>query len=277
MTSLDALRDSACAAFGFESERALKAGGQKVVYLVRRGAERAVLKLIETSSADPTALERARREFDLLARTSHPNIVQVKSELLTLGSPVTGVAWLEEYLDGHDVSDLVQTPWAVPEILQLGRDVSAGTGALHRQGVIHRDLSAGNVRRLSKGVYKVMDPGFARHTLRSGITVGGQPGTRGFMTPEHLLSHSGPTPSSDVFATGNLMYLAATGKLPFPWCGDDRDYFSRLSLGTHPPVLDHRSDLPLALVVAIERALHPQPARRFRNGNKLNDALAGIA
>jgi serine/threonine protein kinase len=255
----------------------LKAGGQKVVYLVKKDAELAVLKLVEIGSADPTALERARREFDLLARTSHPNIVQVKSHLLTLGSPITGVAWLEEYLDGSDVSDLVQSAWPLAEVLKLGTDVSAGTGALHDQGVVHRDLSAGNVRRLSDGTFRVMDPGFARHTLRSGITVGGQPGTRGFMTPEHLLSHSGPTPASDVFATGILMYLTATGVLPFPWQGDDRDYFSRLSQGARVPVLDLRPDLAPHLAITIERALHPQAARRFRNGNRLNEALAGIA
>jgi len=267
------LQTEACAHFGVVAVRALKAGGQKSVALVDRAGERLVLKLVQVGASEPTALERAQREFDLLAATRHPNIVEVASELALFGSPVDGAAWLEEYLDGADLSDRVGVPWTWSDVAALGLGIAAGISALHRQGVVHRDLSASNIRVLSNGRYKIMDPGFARHTLRSGITVGGQPGTRGFMTPEHLHAFSGPTPASDVFATGALLYLAATGDVPIPWRGDDRDYAARLSVGATVPISSVRPDTPHELGAVIMRALHPQPARRYRNGEYLRAAL----
>ncbi|MDR6620359.1 serine/threonine-protein kinase [Sinomonas atrocyanea] len=270
------LLDLACERLSLTVVSDLKAGGQKTVHLVQRDERQQVLKLVKVGSADPTVLQRAHREVELLAATHHPNVVEVASELEELGEPISGAAWLEEYLDGDDLSAYLDAPWAPTEVLRMGRDVAAGLGALHAQKVVHRDLSANNVRRLSDGTYKVMDPGFAKHTLRSGLTVGGQPGTPGFMTPEHLQAYSGPTPASDVYAVGQLMYAAATGQLPVPWLGDDADYISRLAQGRIRSIDELRSGFPRDLSTIIERALHQHPARRYRNGERLREALDGL-
>lgn len=270
------LQAEACAHFGAVPRRALKAGGQKVVHLVELGGRASVLKLVQVGRSEPTVLERAKREFDLLASLDHPNIVKVESELLLMGEPVEGAAWLEEYLDGDDFIDLLHTPWSWDEVLELGLAVSSGLGALHDRGVVHRDLSGANVRKISSGGFKILDPGFARHTLRSGITVGGQPGTPGYMTPEHLQAYSGPTPASDVYAVGTLMYAAATRNLPIPWLGDEADYVARLHAATFAPLEALRPDCPPPLLAVIRRALHPQPARRYRNGSRLHEALEAL-
>jgi serine/threonine protein kinase len=140
--------------------------------------------------------------------------------------------------------------------------------------VIHRDLSPNNVRKLSIGTYKVMDFGFARFTLRSGVTVGGQPGTPGYASPEHLNSYSGgPTPASDVFGVGILMYAALTGTVPIPYTGNDVDYLRRLQAVAIQDIQAIRPDLGNNEVQFMRRCLHRQPARRFRNGSRLVDAL----
>lgn len=140
--------------------------------------------------------------------------------------------------------------------------------------MIHRDLSSNNVRHLRDGTFKVMDFGFARHTLLSGITVAGQPGTRGFLSPEHLHGYSGaPTAASDVFCVGILMYAALTGSLPIPWNGDDADYVRRLSAGAIAPLSALRTDLTREQCDFVGRCLHRHPARRFLNGTQLADAL----
>lgn len=275
---LNSLLKLACQQLNLTVVSALKAGGQKTVHLVQCDGKQQVLKLVEIGSNDPSVLQRARREVELLASTDHTNVVRVESELIELGDPVAGAAWLEEYLDGHDLSAHLGAAWADPEeVRRLGLGVSAGLGALHQQKVVHRDLSANNVRRLSDGTYKVMDPGFAKHTLRSGLTVAGQPGTPGFMTPEHLQSYSGPTPASDVYALGGLMYCAATGNLPIPWLGDDADYIKRLAEGSYVPIADIRNGFPPGLADVIQRALHPHPVRRYRNGDRFREALEASA
>ncbi|HEY3547827.1 MAG TPA: serine/threonine-protein kinase [Propionicimonas sp.] len=270
----------AAAALGLTDEGPIGVpGGQKAVRKVSRDGETYVLKVVALEFTTDETLKRAEREVQLLASLDSPNVVKVASDLVKLGSPVHAAAWIEEYLDGDDLGSLlVGAPWSWSDTKALGVEVANGLAAGHEKSVIHRDLSANNVRRLSSGSYKVLDFGFARHTLRSGLTVAGQPGTRGFLSPEHLNSYSGgPMQMSDVFQVGILMYTALSGVSPYPWTGDDYEYISRLQTGQMTPLGEHRPDLTEQQLEVVHRALHPQPARRFRNGAALRDALAATS
>lgn len=276
MTTADpALIAEACAALAVADVAAIGAtGGQKVVRHVRRGGADLVLKVITIRSSSPTTLHRAEREVELLKSLTSPHVVRVESDLVRLGNPVHGAAWLEEFLDGDDLTAHLGSQWSWADTARMGLEVADGLAVAHAAGVIHRDLSSNNVRRLSAGTYKVMDFGFARHTLRSGLTVAGQPGTAGFLSPEHLNAYSGvPMPASDVFCVGILMYAALSGELPIPYTGDDVDYVARLSKVQIIDIATKRPDLDAAQVALIRRALHPQPARRYLSGRKLADAL----
>jgi serine/threonine-protein kinase len=255
-------------------------GGQKAVHLVRdaSGAEQ-VLKVVAVDFATPDALTRAKREVELLGLISNPNVVRVESALIELGTPTHGAAWVEEHLDGQDLGALVgpgHPQWSWAAAREMGIQVANGLADAHDRVVTHRDLSANNVRQLSDGTYRVLDFGVARHTLLTGITTMGQPGTRGFMTPEHLNSFSGgPMRQSDVFQVGNLMYLALTGVLPIPYPGNDADYMMLLSNLTMVPLATLRPDLSPAQIAVVATAMHSQPARRYLNGAALRDALIG--
>jgi len=276
MTTVDpALIVEACTALSVSDLNPIGApGGQKAVRHVRRGSDDLVLKVIAIRSSSPTTLTRAEREVDLLKSLSSQHVVSVESDLVRLGDPVHGAAWLEEFLDGDDLTGHLGSQWSWTDTARMGLQVADGLAAAHAAGVIHRDLSSNNVRRLSDGTYKVMDFGFARHTLRSGLTVAGQPGTPGFLSPEHLNAYSGlPMPASDVFGVGTLMYAALTGELPIPYTGDEADYVKRLSKVQIIDIALKRPDLTADQQALIRRALHPQPARRFLNGRRLADAL----
>lgn len=272
----ETLVGEAVAALGLTDEGPIgAAGGQKAVRRVSRDGQTFVLKVVALEFTTDETLKRAEREVQLLASIDNPNVVKVESDLVELGSPVHAAAWIEEYLDGDDLGNLLDgTQWSWVDAKSMGVQVANGLAAGHEKSVIHRDLSANNVRRLSNGTYKVLDFGFARHTLRSGLTVAGQPGTRGYLTPEHLNSYSGgPMPMSDVFQVGILMYTALTCVSPYPWTGDDFEYTSRLRSGAMKPLGEHRLDLSPEQVEVVHRALHPQPARRFRNAAALREAL----
>ncbi len=265
-------------AFVVDDDHSLQGGAQKAVHLVRRDGQTLVMKIIALSSSSPDALRRAEREVELLASLDSPHVVRVVSDLVELGEPVRGAAWLEEHLDGSDLTPLLFTRrWSWDETAQLGLHVALGLGAAHAKKVVHRDLSANNVRRLSDGSFKVMDFGFARHTLRSGLTIAGQPGTPGYASPEHLHSYSGaPTAASDVFATGILMFAALTAQLPIPYQGDEADYARRLLSVQMPDIEALRPGLTGQQYGLVRRCLHPQPARRYLNGSRLADALAAL-
>lgn len=263
--------------FGVTQVTTLPGGAQKAVEVVERSGEALVLKVVALDASAPDALRRAEREVELLADLRSPHVVQVRSNLLELHAGSTsGAAWLEEYLDGSDLTPLLfgSTRWAWQDAARLGHDVALGLGAAHARRVVHRDLSPNNVRLTADGTYKVMDFGFARHTLRSGLTVAGQPGTPGYASPEHLHSYSGaPTPASDVFAVGILMYAALTGGVPVPFLGDHFDYARRLSSVEIADLAELRADLTSEQVAVVNRCLHAQPARRYLNGTRLAAAL----
>lgn len=275
----DALIQDAVAALALLDRGPIGAtGGQKSVRLVETAAgDQQVLKVIAVDFTTNEALTRAEREVDLLGQIANPNVVKVISSLVELGNPTRGAAWAEEYLDGQDLGAILgATPWSWADAKDLGRQVANGLADAHARAVIHRDLSANNIRRLNNGTYKVLDFGFARYTLLPGITVAGQPGTYGYLSPEHLNSYSGgPMQASDVFQVGNLMYRALTGALPIPYTGDELDYFDRLRRVQIAPLAIVRSDLTPGQVAVVTRALHPQPARRFLSAAALRDALDG--
>lgn len=250
-------------------------GGQKIVRRVSREGKTFVLKIVVLDFATDETLKRAEREVELLASLESPNVVRVESALVELGVPVHAAAWIEEYLDGNDLGELLNgEQWSWDDTRSMGMQVANGLAAGHEKSVIHRDLSATNVRRISDKTYKVLDFGFARHTLRSGLTVAGQPGTPGHLTPEHLNSYSGgPTQMSDVFQLGILMYTALAGVSPYPWQGDEHQYVQGLQDGAMPPLSDFRSDLSSGQSELVLRSLHQQPARRFRNAAALRDEL----
>lgn len=274
----DNLISLARTALGVIPVQRLQGGAQKAVEVVTRRSDTLVLKVIAFGSSSPDALRRAEREVELLAALDSPHVVRVASALVELGDPAVGAAWLEEHLDGSDLTPLLfQHEWSWDDTRRLGLHVAHGLGAAHAKRVVHRDLSSNNVRCTSDGTYKVMDFGFARHTLRSGLTVAGQPGTPGFASPEHLHSYSGaPTAASDVFAAGILMFAALTAQLPIAHTGDDADYVRRLLAVQVPDLTVLRPDLARPQVDLVNRCLHRQPARRYLNGTRLADALEAL-
>jgi eukaryotic-like serine/threonine-protein kinase len=255
----------------------LAEGGQKSVLLCDRSGETVVMKVIANSPKLPDGLRRATREVELLEKTDHPNVVKVASDLIELGEPADAAAWLEEYLDGEDLKDALSGRWSWEDARIMGLDVARGLSALHGLKVVHRDLSAKNIRKLTSGSFVVMDPGYARHTGRSLLTATGQPGTPGYLSPEHLQTYSGvPTAASDVFCVGILLFQALADQLPISFTGDLADYASRLTSVTIPDLAQLRPDLNAAELAVIRRCLHPQPARRYRNGDALAKALEEI-
>lgn len=268
------LIDDAAAALSVTVVDALKEGGQKTVLLVERDGEQFVMKVIATGSALPDALKRATREVELLKSINHPNVVKVASDLVELGETPDGVAWLEQHLEGQDLSDALTDRWDWDATKAMALDVARGLAAMHDVKVVHRDLSDNNIRQVTDGRYVVMDPGYARHTEKSQLTGHGQPGTPGFLSPEHLQAYSGaPTASSDVFCVGILMHLTLTTELPIPYTGNQGDYAARLAAVTVADIETARTDLDSPVLEVVRRCLHPQPARRFRNGSRLADAL----
>ena len=259
---------------GLTNVQPLAAGAQKQVCRAEASGGSVVLKVVVlAASPDPMALERCVREVDLLKDLQSPHIVRVLSDLVLVGSGPDAAAWLEEELDGSDLGALVGNRWSWPDTFDLLSGIGTGLALMHQRGYIHRDLSPNNVRRTAAGVWKIMDPGLAKHLNRSSITALGQPGTPGYMSPEHAAFSGRVTPASDVFCLGILGFLTLVGDVPIPVAPDIHTYRQRLARPAPISVAPHRPDLAPERARVIDRALTIQPARRYLDAGEFVTAL----
>jgi len=161
-----------------------------------------------------------RREFEILSKLDHPNLVRVYD----YGSlPGGGVYLAEEYIDGFSLQD-ARALLAPRTHIDITRQVLLGLAYLHGMGMIHRDVKPANVMLLwlneesTRPMVKLVDFGLSsmdpsKDTLRGG--------TRSYMAPEIIDGNKGEF-RSDLFSLGVTLYYALCGLLPFgPRSKDD--------------------------------------------------------
>ncbi len=226
------------------------------------------LKLVAASGAHSAAsAQGVVEEGRLLARVRHPNVVTV------YGADVRD-GWIGlwmELVDGADLSTWVgqHGPLSAHEAVGVGIDVCRAVAAVHRRGLIHRDIKAANVMRESGGRIVLMDFGIAAVSTSIGRPIG----TPLYMAPE-LLAGGAATQRTDVYSLGVLLFFLLTGTYPFMAMTLEglREAHAR---GKPRTLRDERPGLPERLVRAIENALHPDPAQRTESPGRLESALAG--
>ena len=191
-------------------------GGMADVYLARdRLLNRrvAVKVLSPTFAADPTFVERFRREAQAAASLNHPNIVAVYD----WGQEDDTSFIVMEYVNGQTLRDLVNRYGTVPpmEAARIGADIADALEFAHRNGVVHRDVKPGNVLITPEGGVKVTDFGIARAESSDTLTkTGAVLGTATYFSPEQAqgLALDG---RSDVYSLGVVLYEMLTGVAPF--------------------------------------------------------------
>lgn len=266
------LVDAVASALGVDNAVPMTQGGQKIVLSANLAGTPAIVKVVQVQPGPHAAiiLERAHREVELLAAIDSPRVVKVLSDAVEIGSPVEAVCWVEELLDGEDLTGLLTSRWSEDEVWPFIWDGANALDACHQLDVVHRDLSPGNVRRRATGRYTLMDPGLARHLTRTAITGTFQPGTQGFRSPEHVPGGN-PVPASDVFGLGLLAFYALTGE--FAIDPIDPEYERLLTSSQAVSVASSRPDISNELSAIIDRCLQRQPARRYLDGAEMIEAF----
>ena len=263
-------------ALGIEDVSEYSRGGQKTVLRGRLSGADAIAKivLIPPTPNGRAALKRARREVELLASIDSARVVRLLTDSIDVGDPLEAICWVEEYLDGIDLQDDLSHGWTEADLRQLLYQTSQGLVPFHEQSIAHRDLSPGNIRKTSRG-FVIMDPGLARHIARTAMTGTFNPGTIGWISPEHLPGVR-VLPASDVFVLGLLAYHAATATDAYDYSIDTDDYLAALAAESAPSVSLLRPDLTPETIGIIDRCLRPQPARRFLDGAELLEHLDNL-
>ena len=256
-------------------------GGMGAVYLAEQpglGREVAIKELLQ--SADPVALKRFLQEAQVMARTSHPNLVQVHD--MELQGNVNYLVM--EFIRGRSLRDWMnQSQIPPPQVFAVMHGVLQALDYAHRHNIVHRDMKPENVLISDEGMVKVADFGIARLTDDSGVggtatKTGTTVGTPQYMSPEQVAS-SKVDGRSDLYSAGIMFYELVAGQPPFTASDADGPFTlmaKHVQAPPKPPSV-FRPGLNPDLEQVILKALSKRPEDRFQTGHEFDDAMSRVA
>ena len=209
----------------FKVIRLVARGGMGEVYEavdLALGARMAIKTVRTGGEIGQDQLTRLKREVLLARQITHPNVCRIFEFFETTSRSGADLTFLTmEYLEGETLAARLRRagPMQAAEALELLREMAEGLGAIHAQGIVHRDFKSSNVMLVSGTEGRravVMDFGIARQQLeretaltQEGVVVG----TPDYMAPEQRRGEEASV-RSDVYAFGAVACELVTGQVP---------------------------------------------------------------
>jgi serine/threonine-protein kinase len=165
---------------------------------------------------DPEKVRRFVQESAILTGLDHPNLVKVY-DLVVEGETL---AIVMDLIEGRDLRGILTEHGSLlpAEACRIGAQTAAGLTAVHEAGVVHRDIKPENVLmdlRVMPPAVRLTDFGIARIAEQSGSARSTMlVGTPQYVAPEVFDGHA-PTPASDLYALGIMLYEMCCGTTPF--------------------------------------------------------------
>ena len=212
-------------------------------------------------------------EGSLLARVRHPNIVTVYGAERISGR--VGL-WME-FIKGRPLEEALreQGPFSAHEAALIGLSVCRALSAVHRAGLLHRDIKAQNVTREDGGRVVLMDFGAGRlFSQCPGRTRGDLAGTPLYLAPE-LFAGQEAGVQSDIYSLGVLLFHLVTASFPVGGA-TVQDLRQAHHEGRRRFLRDERPDLLDEFVAVVEQAISPDPRSRFQSAGAMEAALARV-
>jgi tRNA A-37 threonylcarbamoyl transferase component Bud32 len=225
------------------------------------------LKLLKPEIEKESSPSRVLHEARKLARVRHPNVVVVHGADRHDGR--TGF-WMD-FIDGQTLSAIVGGGrMSGGEAMNVGREVCDALTAVHHAKLIHRDIKAQNVMRSADGGRIILMDFGAGEFIGDPMAAKVQ-GTPLYLAPE-IFAGVTPNEQTDIYAVGVLLYFLVTGMFPVQGASV-AELESAHRRGERRRLRDRRYDLPDSFVWVVERALDPEPAKRFLSAGEMADAL----
>ena len=247
-------------------------GGMGSVYRARNarlGRDVAIKLLNVELSQSEEARARMEREARAMAALNHPNVVQIYDILDHDGLLALVLAYAD---DGALSGKLDEGALAWTDALNIMDGVLSGLTAIHKEGLVHRDLKPDNILFDSRsGQPMIADLGIAHTTDGPKMTRhGAQLGTPEYMSPEQVQGTQ-PEARSDLYACGIVLYELLSGEVPF---GGESEFDIKMGQVQRDPDLSRLPpEVPQAVHAVIKRALEKAPADRYPDAATMQAAL----
>ena len=261
---------------GYVIEGELGRGGMGVVLRAKDDLGRTVaLKVMPREMvSDRVSLERFRREAQAVAVVEHANVVRIYTH-----GEVEGYPYLVfEFVPGGSLQDRLRKQGPIPwrEALELAAGVARGLDAVHRAGLVHRDLKPGNVLLDAQGTPKLGDFGLARKQARGNslTNAGDFVGTIAFSSPEQA-GDGRVTFQSDLYSLGAMLFMMLTGSPPFE--GEDLHVITKHLTARPPAPSSKKGTIPPEVDALVLRLLDKRPGARGASADAVAEELDGLA
>jgi len=264
----------------YRVESVLGEGGVGVVYLAldTKLNRRAAVKFLSDQVADASARRRFQREAQMASSLNHPHIVTVYHA----GEFNDRQYLVTELMDGGTLRQWAKRTRSWRQIVELLICVADALAAAHAVNILHRDIKPENILLTQSGYAKLADFGLAklaehsRPSSESTVIDGTRPGvilgTPTYMSPEQA-SGLPLDERSDIFSFGVVLYEMLSGARPFT--GATAVDLMHAIVHANPAPL--AEDIPVALRIAVEKALEKNPADSYQSIRELVVDLRRVA
>ena len=229
------------------------------------------LKLLPAGrSSGDRAASAIIHEGRLLARVRHPNVVTIHGAE-QIGDQIG--LWME-FVRGHTLEQVLDQRKVVSaaEAVGIGQELCRAMSAVHGAGLLHRDIKTQNVMRAEDGRIVLMDFGTGRELDEDASS--DLVGTPLYLAPE-VLQGQQATIQSDIYSLGVLLYHLVTSSYPVH-ASTIRGVRRAHERGERTAVRTARHGVSRKLARVIDRAINPQPERRYQAADALGMDLAAL-
>jgi eukaryotic-like serine/threonine-protein kinase len=248
-------------------------GGMGVVYKAYDiVTKRDVALKTMRGTLNPAALELFSKEWTVLARVSHPNIIDILDTGEFEEDGERKPFFVMPLLPGATLEHLIanaSTRLTVDRIVGIAAQTCRGLQAAHEQGLIHRDLKPSNIFVMDDDTVKIIDFGVVH--LAGADSIKGVKGTLQYMAPEQI--EMKPTsPASDIFSLGVVCYQALTGRKPFAR-KTEAETIDAIRRHIPPPVCELNPLVSQIVSRVIHKAMAKDPWHRFSTAREFSETI----
>jgi peptide/nickel transport system substrate-binding protein len=261
----------------YEILELIHTGGMGYVYLARDKTlfdRLCIVKQIRESIQSDTHLKKLEEEALRMSRLNHPNIAMILDHFVENGFYFLVV----ERIAGKTLSEVFkdnQGKLSEDQVIKWALTICDVIIYIHKEGVIHRDISPDNIMLTDDGTIKFIDFGTLREFrhVTSGGTAG--MGKYGYAPPEQWQGK--PEPRSDLFALAATIYYLLSGYLPLSkeyvtgHSPQRDDFYPRF-----PPIRTRNPAVSLQLETVLAKSLQLEPAARFASAAEMKTSLQNM-